>query len=202
MLLWGPSACDERCQERVEQINRTVSFIVSHPREVLASIIQPCVADYHRGGYARAAGCILGEAVFSGVGTKGLGRALAVGKITEETSQLARAARAADKAYLTAERERHILKLHGPGTAVANKSVFYGALDIRNLIFQTLRSDESFIVPAGGGRHAFEHRFPFNIGVDQKGRPTNVLTVIINSRGKVITAHPGLTKARQRPGVR
>ena len=140
------------------------------------------------------------SAVTGGVGAvalKSTGRVIQIvsdaEKITKENSELNKVNNIANNYTLDNRTlNDHILERHGPESTVTDKSKFNSNFDIKTGIDQTIKSPDAILKPNTANRsgYIFEKNFQSPIGVDPYGRDVNVLKVVMNDNGKVITAFP------------
>jgi RHS repeat-associated protein len=111
-------------------------------------------------------------------------------RITKGTSELAKAAAAADRAFLTASRQAHILSRHAFGSTALDAGKFAAGVDIQGLIRTALKSDGALIGAGERGRFTFDYVADFIVGKDLQGRVTSTVRVVLDRGGSIFTAYP------------
>jgi len=87
----------------------------------------------------------------------------------------------------------HIVDRHSSGgSSYSNKSKFNADYDIKGGIDDALKSPDSIVKPNTAGRdgYIFEHTYDNPIGVNPKGKPLDIIKVVIDESGNVVTAFP------------
>ena len=127
------------------------------------------------------------------IAQKGLEELNKVKVKTDEVLNLDKVREMARKYSLSEKQfDTHILRLHGSDSDFQGKSRFNENFDIKKGIDSTLKDSKATVNKNTANRRGYivERQFKENIGVDPKGKPLNVLRVIIDEKGNVITAFP------------
>jgi LysM repeat protein len=126
-------------------------------------------------------------------GLEKLGAAAAGTLGREGESALVTADRLAKEARVTTEfLEGKVMRVHGPQSTIANKSLFSEGFDIKAGIETTLRSPETLFLPNTQGRAGtiLIRDFGQSIGTTSRGAEVTRLKVVMDQFGKLVTAYP------------